>query len=310
MASEPDEDAINIEDLQAQIDLSMSFAQSLASSWVKPRKGTNTSSRSKELESEILESAKRPSRLGVGANVSESAQYSSREAARLKGQLVGKKRPRDESERTTTKPGDDDDGEESRATAIKKKTKKDPFALPRKKSKKESPQVVPVNGANSATLSGTLTPSSKSESTQAAKGSTTQSKSVSLPESPKAKPNVQLSPVSASPNEDNLTSNKPGQDNKPLQRTGSSTPTPKDRPKSGYLALLPPVSPNAKLPTGISNIPLLNLSENSESEDDATGQPSTSPKKKRKRKKKKKKYTDGPGINHSVTNAADGQIKS
>lgn len=63
MDVETEEDQVNIQDLQAQIDLSMSFAQSLASSWIKPRRNAaSSSSRRKELESEVWEAAKRPSR--------------------------------------------------------------------------------------------------------------------------------------------------------------------------------------------------------------------------------------------------------
>lgn len=58
MSGEPDDNEISLESLQAQIDMSMSFAQNLVSSWVKPQKKTGTSQR-KELEQQLLEAASR-----------------------------------------------------------------------------------------------------------------------------------------------------------------------------------------------------------------------------------------------------------
>jgi hypothetical protein len=54
-----DEDDLDTEALQAQIDLSMSFAQDLVSSWVKPYK---TSSKPKNFEDELKEYMRRPPR--------------------------------------------------------------------------------------------------------------------------------------------------------------------------------------------------------------------------------------------------------
>ena len=63
MSMDVDDEDINVQDLQAQVDLSMSFASSLAASWIKPRRsGVNTSSRRLEMEKEVWEAAKRPSR--------------------------------------------------------------------------------------------------------------------------------------------------------------------------------------------------------------------------------------------------------
>ncbi|KAJ7682599.1 hypothetical protein DFH06DRAFT_1464273, partial [Mycena polygramma] len=133
------EEDIDNETLQAQIDLSLSFAQNLVSSWVKPStKPTKSSSRA--LEAELKEYMRRPARLGVGAPIPEVAS-SSRETERLKSHLSGKggKRAR----------GDDDDGpaakqlsdneEESRGASIKKKARVDPFEASSKKKKKAAP---------------------------------------------------------------------------------------------------------------------------------------------------------------------------
>lgn len=53
-----DEDSIDPEALQAQIDLSMSFAQNLVCSWIGPQQLP----RRKDLEKEINEYIKRPPR--------------------------------------------------------------------------------------------------------------------------------------------------------------------------------------------------------------------------------------------------------
>jgi hypothetical protein len=53
-----DADEISLENLQAQIDMSMSFAQSLVSSWVKPSK-SGVSRKKLDLENELLEAARR-----------------------------------------------------------------------------------------------------------------------------------------------------------------------------------------------------------------------------------------------------------
>ncbi|KAF8351590.1 hypothetical protein F5887DRAFT_1195883 [Amanita rubescens] len=120
---------LDLASLQAQIDMSMSFAQDLVSSWVEPNK-VASSSRSHDLEKELKEHMRRPPRLGVGASVQETSTLFS-EAARLKGQLRDKgklKRTEEDLNRS-----DSDDPDESRAGVIKKKTKTDPFSGRNKK---------------------------------------------------------------------------------------------------------------------------------------------------------------------------------
>ena len=56
-----DEESIDLQDLQAQIDLSMSFAQNLVTSWVKPSHYSQTN-KQKDLENEIKEYMRRPAR--------------------------------------------------------------------------------------------------------------------------------------------------------------------------------------------------------------------------------------------------------
>ncbi|KAL0565200.1 hypothetical protein V5O48_016827 [Marasmius crinis-equi] len=133
-----DEETIDTEALQAQIDLSMSFMHGLVSSWIKPSaKIARTSD--KTVEDELKESLRRPPRLGVGASIPDAGSSNTREAARLKGQLVGKrKRDTDDDPVPPSKhhqsANDDDDDEESRAGAIKKKAVADPFTTKPKKT--------------------------------------------------------------------------------------------------------------------------------------------------------------------------------
>jgi hypothetical protein len=61
MNTEIDEDAVDLQDLQAQFDLSMSFAQNLVMSWVKPAHYSQTTRR-KDLEDDIKEYMRRPAR--------------------------------------------------------------------------------------------------------------------------------------------------------------------------------------------------------------------------------------------------------
>ncbi|KAJ7683968.1 hypothetical protein B0H17DRAFT_1073139 [Mycena rosella] len=127
------EEDIDNETLQAQIDLSLSFAQNLVSSWVKPSRNSEKSS-SRALEAELKEYMRRPPRLGVGAPIPEVAS-SSRETERLKSHLSGKgnKRTRDEDDAGAKQPSDNE--EESRGASIKKKARIDPFEAHGKKKK-------------------------------------------------------------------------------------------------------------------------------------------------------------------------------
>ena len=79
-------------------------------------------------------------RLGVGASIPEGHQNTSREAARLKGKLIGKRLREDEGRATSAPPrrsGEAEEEDESRASAIKKKQKPDPFDIRHGKKKKK-----------------------------------------------------------------------------------------------------------------------------------------------------------------------------
>ena len=174
-----DEDAIDVEALQAQIDLSMSFAKSLVSSWIEPH-GIQRNFHKKDLEKELSDYMQRPARfdqlvlskidaqrmarLGVGASIPEGYNSASRETARLKGKLAGKKHSREEEDDIASQQASDTG--ESRAIAIKTKPKYDPFDVVHgKKKKKEkdnehedvNPQQISAN-SNVSQLQATISP--------------------------------------------------------------------------------------------------------------------------------------------------------
>ncbi|KAJ3488801.1 hypothetical protein NLI96_g2580 [Meripilus lineatus] len=134
----PDEDEIDLEALQAQIDLSLAHTKNLVSSWLQPTLGTHpVSSRHKE-DKEIQDLLRRPSRLGVGAPIPASVGSLGHETLKLKHKLSGKKRARedDRMEALTTERSEDE--AESRAGAIQKKPRIDPFASKKGKTKRQS----------------------------------------------------------------------------------------------------------------------------------------------------------------------------
>ncbi|KIL70200.1 hypothetical protein M378DRAFT_610832 [Amanita muscaria Koide BX008] len=144
-----DEDNADLETLQARIDMSMSYAQDLVSSWIEPNK-VATTSRSYDVEKELKEYMKRPlryehcirsaarpylPRLGVGASIPEENNMS-REEARLKGRLRAKMKTKRSFDEVDKRKSASDDEEESKAGVIKKKTKIDPFASMSRLNKK------------------------------------------------------------------------------------------------------------------------------------------------------------------------------
>ncbi|OCH92171.1 hypothetical protein OBBRIDRAFT_833641 [Obba rivulosa] len=133
-----DEDDIDVEALQAQVDMSMAFTENLVASWMKSSHAKLPSSKKRgNEEKELEEYMRRPPRLGVGAAPSESMSTFGRDTARLKGKLTSasKKRAREEEQLAAKAPSDDE--EESRAGAIRKKHKIDPFAGPSKNKNKK-----------------------------------------------------------------------------------------------------------------------------------------------------------------------------
>jgi hypothetical protein len=109
----------------------------------------------------------------VGASVSETAQ-SSKEEAQLRGKLLGKSYKRGRTDDMLTDKGDQDDTdeEESRAGAIRKKAKIDPFAFSNGKNKQKRPAKSLVPDAPKA-IDGPASspgPSKLSQPTQATMG--------------------------------------------------------------------------------------------------------------------------------------------
>jgi hypothetical protein len=145
------EDDTGLESLQAQIDMSISFAQDLVSSWVESSKVAATS-RSHDLEKELKEYMRRPPRygeysrlafgpdllfrLGVGAPIPESNGLS-KAGTRLKDQLQDKleRNPTFEEKRELEECNGSDSPDESKASVIKKKARLGPLAAVSRPSK-------------------------------------------------------------------------------------------------------------------------------------------------------------------------------
>ncbi|KAF5333476.1 hypothetical protein D9611_002543 [Ephemerocybe angulata] len=316
MSGEIDEDAISLESLQAQIDLSMSFATSLVSSWVKPQKKTG-SSRSRDLEKELLEATSRRPRLGVGAAPSEHTSLP-RETIRLKGQLIGKKRSREQEEVDAMKKRDEeDDEEESRGGAIKKKVKIDPFAKPNKKKssvlavapgpsqpkerqeKHASPGPTEEETIETSPKKKKRKPKAPTTSEATIKSSTNGDSEISRsvsPTAPIATQNKPPSPRKAREAEESLKldvlSTSSGASND-LSLPSASNP----HIRLSTAALVKPrdIPSSSNLPGDFLNKPILNLHEissDNESDDGNTKSTPSSPKKKRRRRKKKKAAVD------------------
>ena len=84
--------------------------------------------------------AKCIARLGVGASIPEGYNSTSRETTRLKGKLAGTKHSREEDEDIASQQASDTEGE-SRAIAIKTKSKYDPFDVVHGKKKKKEKDI-------------------------------------------------------------------------------------------------------------------------------------------------------------------------
>ncbi|KAG1752610.1 uncharacterized protein EDB91DRAFT_1103479 [Suillus paluster] len=119
------DDDIDTETLQAKINMSMSFAEDLVSSWIKPAHKANLSKSAVDAQKLLDEQLRRPPRLGVGAPIPESS-VTARDAARLKHRLMGKGKKRATEDDNTPKPEHSED-EERRGGTIRKKPKLDPF---------------------------------------------------------------------------------------------------------------------------------------------------------------------------------------
>ncbi|KAJ7129467.1 hypothetical protein C8R44DRAFT_776867 [Mycena epipterygia] len=307
-----DEDIDN-ETLQAQIDLSLSFAQNLVSSWVKPtRKPTKNSSLA--LEAELKEYMRRPPRLGVGAPIPEVAS-SSRETERLKAHLSGKgnKRTRGEDDDAGPKQPSDNE-EEARGASIKKKARIDPFESRIKKKTKE------VNGLPAPTLTPPLPepnlvakehPKERAGSEDVPRTSELLSPPLSPSKRAKKKKHKNKDRLPTAPDLESLS----GPSKVPSEKRNNSIPvlsTPTSIPKSGEaievidISLMStpvsPTSPTRRLQNPLLKGPVLNLNgpptEDESGEEGEPDTPSVSPKKKKRKRKKKK---NSLGVQHTLS---------
>lgn len=90
-------------------------------------------------------------RLGVGASVPAATGSLGHSAVKLKGKLTGKKRPREEEDSIVISSQSDEE-EESRAGAITKKPRIDPFAQGKGKKKAKAKATPTVLAAPSSTM--------------------------------------------------------------------------------------------------------------------------------------------------------------
>ncbi|KAL5507838.1 hypothetical protein ACEPAH_5456 [Sanghuangporus vaninii] len=136
-----DEQEIDLDALQAQINMAMAEEEALVSSWVKPSKSPSKRLKRtyEEMEKELQDYMRRPARLGVGAPIPDQVGPSAQEEARLKYRLVGKGKKRkceEESERKSDNDVEDEEESKKGETSMStKKARVDPFSLTKKKVK-------------------------------------------------------------------------------------------------------------------------------------------------------------------------------
>jgi len=282
-----DEDEIDTETLQAQIDLSMSFAQNLVSSWIKsPHKLSN---RNRDVETELKEYMRRPPRLGVGAPIPETQSFS-REAARLKGHLTGKrtKRSRDDEENVTKGKAESSD-EESRAGAIKKKVRLDQSRDGNGKKRGEK-QAAPSESTSSTPALPSVPGPTDTEMSELAEvlGMVTETNVTDAQDAATSSLKFLVHNSSAirsvHENQPPVISNSPNAIDRATHNTHVKAPA----------MDFPPQSPNLRsLSFHILKHPVLNLdspSSDDNSDQEAAQEPTTPSPKKRKRRRKKKKH--------------------
>ncbi|KIJ70128.1 hypothetical protein HYDPIDRAFT_23269 [Hydnomerulius pinastri MD-312] len=130
------DDDIDVETLQAQIDMSMSVAHNLVTSWIKPAQIAQLRSNSTDATQILEEELRRPPRLGVGAPI-PGAPFAVRDASKLKHRLMkngGKNSSQGETSSSHTPSKSNDEEQKGRST--KRKAKVDPFTLGGSKKRK------------------------------------------------------------------------------------------------------------------------------------------------------------------------------
>ncbi|KAH9482755.1 hypothetical protein JR316_0004855 [Psilocybe cubensis] len=293
-----DDDSVDTAALQAQIDMSMSFAQSLVTSWMDPHKFPK-SSRRQHLEQEITEYMKRPPRLGVGAAIPEGMQSQTREVARLKGKLTSK-RPREEVDAVPSSVASDDE-DESKVIAVKKKARFDPFDVVHGKKKKKK-----ISDTASVKLEAPVSPPASptkaytSENTGDDHRPGDSDKVVTSPKS-KKKRSKSLNPMDIV---DDTKQTTPPANSETLPP--SLHEDAKNLAHEALAAQSPSKSSRKTLPLDLLKIPLLNLDgpPSDPENDHEPVTPSTPTKKKRKRRKKNKNH---PTVDALETQASTSQ---
>ncbi|KII94943.1 hypothetical protein PLICRDRAFT_25619 [Plicaturopsis crispa FD-325 SS-3] len=312
----PEGEEMDVETLQAQIDLSMSFAQNMVASWIKPSSKSLVKSQN-DTERELQEYMRRPARLGVGAPIPESA-GTSRDAARLKNHLTGKggkKRAREEDDEVKQREPSDDEGE-SRGGAIKRKLKVDPFGTAgskrnkKKKLEQSGSATQPIPAASPPTPNTSVGTALADANANAADTSTVNT-SFTKPHKKKKKHDTSVthSPLPNAISVGESSRSSLTSPNIPRSSPGPTTSEPSAHQKlpngssqklNDTTGSLPPtISPSRnRKPDVVMNIPLLNLDgPPAYIEDDNKGE--GSPKKKRKRRKKKKVVAGDPATGES-----------
>jgi len=317
-----DEDAIDVETLQAQIDLSMSFAKSLVSSWIQPHRIPKNAHK-KDLEKELSEYMQRPARLGVGASIPEGYNSASREATRLKGKLAGTKHSREEDDDIASQHASDTEGE-SRVIAIKPKPKYDPFDVVHGKKKKKDKDIdhedanlqLILANSNATQLQATISP--KEIVSQCLDGPEPNNPTLSPSKKKKKRKklkeengthDVKGSHAEAGASSALICNGSNNVLNPPLTppRRSAELDSVEVTPKSQRTADVSLISPSAlniqprhkSIPDFLTR-PLLNLKPHSDRDSDHEGTPSSSQKKKRKRRRRKK--------NALISRAVDSKI--
>lgn len=130
------DDEIDSETLQAQMDLSMSFAHNLVTSWIQTTRLAQPHPGISEAERILKEELRRPPRLGVGAPV-PVASVASRDAAKLRHRLAKTADKAMSSSEKPLQPDHESDEEEEKGRPVKRTKRNDPFTMPGLKKRRK-----------------------------------------------------------------------------------------------------------------------------------------------------------------------------
>ncbi|KDQ15364.1 hypothetical protein BOTBODRAFT_31688 [Botryobasidium botryosum FD-172 SS1] len=283
MARPAEEAELDMDAIQSNINLSLSLAYDLVSTWMLPPSSKAKNVVNLETEKDLEEYIRRPPRLGVGAPIPEGVSSSnSRESSNLRKKLAPiNKRSREEA--GVLGPQNevhDSDDEDSRAGALSKKPRINggPLSVFEGKKKKKKKRLEDANGDTAPSLAGeSPIPSS---STSAANG-------------------ILLPPFQPEPKRPRKQSSQdPSPPSSSIQPSSRTLPSASPSPSISHPAPTPSPSKGKDLPLDQDalKIPLLNLGlaevdavrENGDVVAQNQQEGTTTGKKKRRRKKKKK----------------------